>query len=151
MGAMDPGSALGLVGTIIGFYSNCRDCYKFFTDVKNANNDAQVRARELGIQESILKAWGQYWEITARTGLGEDTVSPEQEDQVENISNRKLQKYLESNSFKAQGISSALFCIAETLSNGKKLREKYGLKLELKDTKENGSKVRLLVYANMEY
>lgn len=63
MGAMDPGTAVKLVSTIIGFYSNCQGCYKFFADLKNAKNDAQVQAHELGIQESILKAWGHYWEL----------------------------------------------------------------------------------------
>lgn len=132
---MDPATVAGLVGTIIGFYSNCRDCYIFFTDLKNADKDARVQARELGIQESILKAWAQYWEIARHQELmatQKDTIKLYQTD----LPNQKIGQYLKANHFKTQGIANALFCIAETLSNQEKLKDKYGLQL---DVHMNGS------------
>jgi hypothetical protein len=121
---MDPLSVAGLVVGIVGLYSTCRDCFIFFTDVQRAEKDAFILIRELGIQESILKAWGFYWEIQRH-----DLTSGERK----KASNLKLERYLTENTYKAEGIAQALFAIADGLSNRDKLLKRYGLDLRAPD------------------
>lgn len=127
---MDPVTAIGLVGTIVGFYSTCRDIYVFCADVKNASKEVLTQARQFAIQESILKAWGFYWEIN-RHQLHPVTV----DGTVHANLSSKLTEYLQKNPYKGEGIANALYCIADTLSDWTKLREKYGFVVQ-EGTKE---------------
>jgi len=120
---MDPISVTGLVIGIVALYSTSRDCYIFFTQVKSAEKDSLIHLRELDIQQSILKAWGFYWEIQRHDAIasGSSTATAE---------NRKLSQFLERNIYKANGVISALCAISDTLSNRDKLIKRYGLNLK---------------------
>lgn len=117
---MDPASlSLG----IAALYTTCRDCYDFFTNVRKAEAESSVHLRELEIQRSILKAWGFHRQIHDE-GSGEpghlDHKAPDRS---------KLQAYLVSNRFKAEGVFNTLSALADTLSNQEKLIKRYGIQL----------------------
>lgn len=76
-------------------------------------------AQELKIQESTLKAWSQYWEISRHTA-----AMPAQ-DESKSCRAKRLEQYLKTSNFKERGICSALSCIAVILSNQGKLRDHY--------------------------
>jgi hypothetical protein len=108
---------------IAALYTTCRDCYDFFTTVKKAEAESSVHLRELEIQRSILKAWGFHWQI-------HDEGSPEPGQLDRNTLDRtKLQSYLLSNRFKAEGVFNTLSALADTLSNQEKLIKRYGIQL----------------------
>jgi hypothetical protein len=110
----------GLVIGVVSLYSACRDCFIFFNNVKNAEKGAFLQIRDLGIQESILKSWGFYWEIQRHSlvlgdGKGE--------------ANQKLANYLGRNEYKTIGVLNALFAIADSLSDQEKLFKTYGISI----------------------
>ncbi|KAF2232530.1 hypothetical protein EV356DRAFT_568620 [Viridothelium virens] len=112
--------------------SACRDRYIFFTTVKSAEKESLIQLRELDIQQSILKAWGFYWDIQRHeTIVGRDPA-------LSNTKKGKLSKYLERNVYKADGMINALCAISEILSNRDKLIKRYGL--NLKPVKEKSLK-----------
>lgn len=109
----------GLVVGVVALYSACRDCYIFFRDVKNAERDSFLQIRDLGIQESIFKSWGFYWEIQRHhLALGNKDA------------NLKLLRYLGKNIYKVNGIEQALSAMADTLSNTDKMRADYGIHIQ---------------------
>lgn len=110
---MDPFSVVGLV---LSLYSTCRDCYAFYSDVKSAEKSALHLTRQLGIQESILKSWGFYWEIGRHAEVGDDAKQ----------AHRKLRDYLARNPYKVEGVSKALSAIADALSDRNRLLD-YGV------------------------
>lgn len=117
---MDPAS---LTVGIAALYTTCRDCYDFFTTVRKAEAESSVHMRELQIQRSILKAWGFHWQI-------HDESSGEPGELCRNTTDRtKLQAYLQSNRFKAEGVFNTLSALADTLSNQEKLIKRYGIQL----------------------
>jgi hypothetical protein len=120
---MDPISATGLGSSIIALYSTSRDCYIFFTTVKSAEKGSLIHLREFDIQQSILKAWGFYWDIQRHDVIVGGTHAMVAKE------NSKLIQFLERNNHKAHGVMSALCAISDTLSNGDKLINRYGLKL----------------------
>ncbi|KAI0458954.1 prion-inhibition and propagation-domain-containing protein [Xylaria acuta] len=122
----DPLSIAGLVTGLISLYSTCRDCYIFFSNVRNCDKSATICARELGIQEAIFKSWGTYWEIIQfekTPGDGDSTRSP----------SKKLQDYLSRHPYKASGLADAFFCIAGLLTDREDLLGKYGLGTQPRD------------------
>lgn len=122
---MDPAS---LTIGIAALYTTCRDCYDFFTAVRKAEAESSVHMRELQIQRSILKAWGFHWQI-------HDETSGEPGQLDRNATDRtKLQAYLQSNRFKAEGVFNTLSALADTLSNQEKLIKRYGIQLRPAET-----------------
>ncbi|KAL9076216.1 MAG: hypothetical protein Q9157_003751 [Trypethelium eluteriae] len=121
---MDSIGVTGLVIGIVSLYSACRDCYIFFTTVKSAEKESLIHLRELDIQQSILKAWGFYWDIQRH-----DTIVS-RDPTLTNTKKGKLSKYLERNVYKADGVINALCAISEILSSRDKLIERYGLNLK---------------------
>lgn len=137
---MDPVSlALG----IAALYTTCRDCYDFFTTVRKAEAESSVHLRELEIQRSILKAWGFHWQIH-----DENYEEPGRLDHKK-PHRTKLQAYLLSNRYKAEGVFNTLSALADTLSNQEKLVERYGIQLRPAQTSphisQSGSNVNLVV------
>jgi Prion-inhibition and propagation len=121
---MDPVGVTGLMIGIVTLYSTCRDCYIFFTNVQNAENQSELHLREFDIQQSILKAWGFYWEIQRH-----DTVLAKAPDNS-SPKNTKLLRFLSRNVFKAEGVFQTLRSLADTLSDHDKLIKRYGLDLK---------------------
>jgi hypothetical protein len=127
---MDPASlALG----IASLYTICRDCYDFFTAVRKAEAESSVHLRELEIQRSILKAWGFHWQIH-----DEDSGAPGDLDD-KTPDRTKLQAYLLSNRFKAEGVFNTLSALADTLSNQERLMKRYGIQLRPAQSSPDGS------------
>jgi hypothetical protein len=127
---MDPASlALG----IASLYTTCRDCYDFFTTVRKAEAESSVHLRELEIQRSILKAWGFHWQIHDDSSGSPGEVDRKTPDQT------KLQTYLLSNRFKAEGVFNTLSALADTLSNQEKLIKRYGIQLRPAQSSPDGS------------
>ncbi|KAI1749368.1 prion-inhibition and propagation-domain-containing protein [Xylaria castorea] len=126
---MDPLSIAGLVTGLISLYSTCRECYVFFSNVRNSDKSSTICARELGIQEAIFKSWGTYWEIVQfkKTPGDSDSTRP---------SSRKLQEYLSCHPYKASGLADAFFCIAGLLTDREELLGKYGLGTQPRDGKD---------------
>jgi hypothetical protein len=120
----DPLSVAGLAVGIIALYSVCRDCYIYISDISSADKSKFYFVRELGIQESILKSWGFYWEIQRHQ------VAPSSSSQTQH---EKLRLYLEKNLYKVGGVGNALFAIADTLSSKEKLAKKYELDISPKE------------------
>jgi hypothetical protein len=117
---MEPASlALG----IASLYTTCRDCYDFFTTVQKAEAESSTHLRELEIQRSILKAWGFHWQIHDEGSGAQGQVDHKTPDRT------KLQAYLQSNRFKAEGVFNTLSALADTLSNQEKLIKRYGIQL----------------------
>ncbi|KAI0192871.1 prion-inhibition and propagation-domain-containing protein [Xylaria flabelliformis] len=129
---MDPLSIAGLVTGLISLYSTCRDCYTFFTEVRNCEKSSIISARELGIQEAIFGSWGTYWEIIQfeKTPGDGDSTRP---------SSKKLQQYLSRHPYKASGLADAFFCIAGLLTDRNELLGKYGLGTQPRDGKDSAS------------
>jgi hypothetical protein len=117
---MDPAS---LTLGIAALYTTCRDCYDFFTTVRKAEAESSVHLRELQIQRSILKAWGFHWQIHNESSEDSGQLDRKMPDQT------KLQAYLLSNRFKAEGVFNTLSALADTLSNQEKLIKRYGIQL----------------------
>jgi hypothetical protein len=129
---MDPAS---LTLGIAALYSTCRDCYDFFTMVKRAEAESSVHLRELEIQRSILKAWGFHWQIH-----DEDSGAPGDLDR-KSPDRTKLQAYLLSNRFKAEGVFNTLSALADTLSNQEKLIKRYGIQLRQAQNPPDGTQL----------
>jgi hypothetical protein len=111
---MDPvGFAIG----VIGLYSTCKDCYLFFSNVKNAEKNLLIKIRDFDIQASSLHAWGFYWEVHSPDGRQ---------------NSQKLQDYLSRNPYKRNGVVKTLAAIGDTMSSESLLKQ-YGIKLEIKD------------------
>lgn len=117
--------AIGLSIGIIGLYSFCRDCLVFFSDVRSAEQSAVREIRAFGIQQSILKAWGFYWEID-RDGA----ATKQAEGQQPVVYNKKIGQYLVRNPYKIDGVKGALCAIADALSDFEGLLNKYGIELK---------------------
>lgn len=117
--------AVSLAVSIVALYSTCRDCYIFFTTVKTAEKDSLVHLRELDIQQSILKAWGFYWEIHRHDDGGNQHFNQAEREQT------KLHRFLLHNRFKAEGVIRTLSALADTLSDQEKLIKRYGIQLKL--------------------
>ncbi|KAM3069127.1 hypothetical protein ACMFMG_010652 [Clarireedia jacksonii] len=127
--------AVGLTISIVALYTTCRDCYNFFTTVKTAEEQSSAHLRELEIQQSILKAWGFHWHI-----YNEDGSEQEYFDHTKRKRN-KLQEYLLSNRFKAEGVFKTLSALADTLSNQEKLIKRYGIRLQPAQSIQDGSQL----------
>ncbi|PKK47089.1 hypothetical protein CI102_9619 [Trichoderma harzianum] len=125
----------GLAVGIVDLYTTCRDCYNFFTTVRAAEAESSAHLRELEIQQSILKAWGFYWQIHNEGG-GE----PEHSDPTRR-KRTKLHEYLLSNRFKAEGVFKTLSALADTLSDQDKLTKRYGIRLQSAQVVQDGSQV----------
>jgi hypothetical protein len=127
---MDPASlALG----IAALYTTCRDCYDFFTTVRKAEAESSVHLRELQIRRSILKAWGFHWQIHDESGGEPGQPAHKTPEQT------KLQAYLLSNRFKAEGVFNTLSALADTLSDQEKLIKRYGIQLRPAHTSPDAS------------
>jgi hypothetical protein len=114
---MEPASlALG----IAALYTTCRDCYDFFTTMGKAETESSIHLRELQIQRSTHKAWGFHWQIHEESGGQLHHQPPDR---------KRLQAYLLSNRFKAEGVFDTLSALADTLSNQEKLIKRYGIQL----------------------
>jgi serine/threonine protein kinase len=118
---MDP---VSLTLGIVSLYSTCRDCYDFFTTLRKAETESEVYLRELQIQQSILKAWGFHWQIYDESGGEPGQLDRKPPDR------KRLQTYLMSNRFKAEGVLDTLCALADTLSNQVKLTKRYGIQLQ---------------------
>ncbi|KKP07836.1 hypothetical protein THAR02_00044 [Trichoderma harzianum] len=125
----------GLAIGIVDLYTTCRDCYNFFTTVRAAEAESSAHLRELEIQQSILKAWGFYWQIHNEGG-GE----PEHSDPTRR-KRSKLYEYLSSNRFKAEGVFKTLSALADTLSDQDKLTKRYGIRLQSAQVIQDGSQL----------
>jgi hypothetical protein len=125
--------------TIVSLYSTCRDCYIYFSDVRNAPKSAIALLREVGIQEAILKSWGAYWEISRHASIIFPSSKSNQSKEPDQTRNGKLTEYLARNPFKAQGLADALVLIAEALSNRERLEKEYGIRLETGSREQPGN------------
>lgn len=97
--------------------------------------------RELEIQQAILKSWGFHWQILSRNST---------EEALSNDAKRKpakLNKYLLTNRHKAEAVFKTLSALFDTLSDQKKLGDRYGIRLKstqlIKDESEFESSVEL--------
>lgn len=133
--------AVGLAIGIVSLYRACYDCYSFFTDVKKAEASSSSQMRELEIQQAILKSWGFHWQILS--GNSTSAAPP-------NNAKRKpakLDKYLLTNRHKAEAVFKTLSALFDTLSDQKKLGNRYGIQLKstefIKDESEFESSVEL--------
>jgi hypothetical protein len=125
--------AVSLTLGIAALYTTCRDCYDFFTTVKKAETESSVHLRELDIQRSILKAWGFHWQIHDEASEESEHLDHKKPDRT------KLQAYLLSNRFKAEGVFNTLSALADTLSNQEKLIKRYGIQLRSAQGSPDGS------------
>lgn len=131
--------ATGLAIGIVSLYRACYDCYSFFTDVKKAEASSSSHMRELEIQQAILKSWGFHWQIlsgnSTEAGLPNDAKRKP----------TKLNKYLLTNRHKAEAVFKTLSALFDTLSDQKKLGNRYGIQLKstqsIKDESECESSV----------
>lgn len=135
--------ATGLAIGIVSLYRACYDCYSFFTDVKKAEASSSSHMRELEIQQAILKSWGFHWQILS----GDRTEAALPNDpKREPI---KLNKYLLTNRHKAEAVFKTLSALFDTLSDQKKLGNRYGIQLKstqfIKDESEFASSVELII------
>lgn len=135
--------ATGLAIGIVSLYRACYDCYSFFTDVKKAEASSSSHMRELEIQQAILKSWGFHWQILS----GDSTEAALPNDpKREPI---KLNKYLLTNRHKAEAVFKTLSALFDTLSDQKKLGNRYGIQLKstqfIKDESEFASSVDLII------
>lgn len=105
---MDP---ISIATSIVGLFNVGKQCFNFFSDVKNADTKARAKLLEVEIQGHRFGNWGYYWEIGS-----DEAVS------------RKLVKFFGDNPHKAAGVSKALTTVAELLSD-KKVLERYGIML----------------------
>lgn len=133
--------AVGLSIGIVSLYRACYECYSFFTDVKKAEASSSSHMRELEIQQAILKSWGFHWQI-----LGGNST----EAALSNDAKRKptkLNKYLLTNRHKAEAVFKTLSALFDTLSDQKKLGNRYGIQLKstqvIRDESEFESSVEL--------
>jgi hypothetical protein len=127
---MDPAS---LTLGVVALYGTCRGCYDVFTTARNADVESSVHVRELVIQQSILKAWGFHWQIY------DNKDSREPGHLVRKTPDRtKLQAYLLSNRYKAEGVFNTLSALADTLSNQEKLTKRYGIQLRPAQSSSDG-------------
>jgi serine/threonine protein kinase len=129
---------------IAALYTTCRDCYDFFTTVRKAEAESSIHLRELEIQRSILKAWGFHWQIHDEGSGAPGNLDHKTPDR------NKLQAYLLSNRFKAEGVFNTLSALADTLSNQEKLIKRYGIQFRPAQTSPGGpqstSNVTLLIH-----
>ena len=91
--------------------------------MRKAESESSVHLRELEIQRSILKAWGFHWQIHDENDAELRRLDHKTPDRS------KLQSYLLSNRFKAEGVFNTLSALADTLSNQEKLIKRYGIQL----------------------
>lgn len=135
--------ATGLAIGIVSLYRACYECYSFFTDVKKAEASSSSHMRELEIQQAILKSWGFHWQIlsgdSTETALPNDTKREP----------AKLNKYLLTNRHKAEAVFKTLSALFDTLSDQRKLGNRYGIQLKstqlIKDESEFASSVELII------
>ncbi|KAL5091602.1 hypothetical protein Trisim1_002820 [Trichoderma cf. simile WF8] len=125
----------GLAVGIVDLYTTCRDCYNFFTTVRAAEVESSAHLRELEIQQSILKAWGFYWQIHNDGGSESEHSDPTRQKRT------KLHEYLLSNRFKAEGVFKTLSALADTLSDQDKLTKRYGIRLQSAQVIQDGSQL----------
>ncbi|KAM6480515.1 prion-inhibition and propagation-domain-containing protein [Trichoderma sp. SZMC 28011] len=125
----------GLAVGIVDLYTTCRDCYNFFTTVRAAEAESSAHLRELEIQQSILKAWGFYWQIHNEGGSEPEHSDPTRRKRT------KLHEYLLSNRFKAEGVFKTLSALADTLSDQDKLTKRYGIRLQSAQVIQDGSQL----------
>ncbi|KAL6801544.1 prion-inhibition and propagation domain-containing protein [Trichoderma sp. SZMC 28012] len=125
----------GLAIGIVDLYTTCRDCYNFFTTVRAAEAESSAHLRELEIQQSILKAWGFYWQIHNDGGSESEHSDPTRRKRT------KLHEYLLSNRFKAEGVFKTLSALADTLSDQDKLTKRYGIRLQSVQVIQDGSQL----------
>lgn len=125
----------GLAIGIVDLYTTCRDCYNFFTTVRAAEAESLAHLRELEIQQSILKAWGFYWQIHNEGGSEPEHSDPTRRKRT------KLHEYLLSNRFKAEGVFKTLSALADTLSDQDKLTKRYGIRLQSAQVVQDGSQL----------
>jgi hypothetical protein len=92
--------------------------------LRKAETESEVYLRELQIQQSILKAWGFHWQIYDESGGEPGQLDRKPPDR------KRLQMYLMSNRFKAEGVFDTLCALADTLSNQVKLTKRYGIQLQ---------------------
>jgi serine/threonine protein kinase len=118
---------------IAALYTTCRDCYDFFTTVRKAEAESSIHLRELEIQRSILKAWGFHWQIHDEGSQDPGRFDHKTPDRT------KLQAYLLSNRFKAEGVFNTLAALADTLSNQEKLIKRYGIQLRQAQNPPDGT------------
>ncbi|KAL7899375.1 prion-inhibition and propagation domain-containing protein [Trichoderma sp. SZMC 28014] len=119
--------------SIADLYTTCREGYNFFTTVQKAEAESFVHVRELEIQQSILKSWGFHWQIQREYGSEPEHSGNASQKQT------KLQKYLSSNQFKAEGVLKTLSALADTLSDQEKLTKRYGIHLHTTQAIRDGS------------
>lgn len=135
--------ATGLAIGIVSLYRACYDCYTFFTDVKKAEASSSSHMRELEIQQAILKSWGFHWQI-----LSENNTEAALPNDAKRKLN-KLNKYLLTNRHKAEAVFKTLSALFDTLSDQKKLGNRYGIQLKstqfIKDEPEFESSVELTI------
>lgn len=135
--------AVGLAIGIVSLYRACYDCYSFFTDVNKAEASSSSHMRELEIQQAILKSWGFHWQILS----GNSTEAAPPDDA--NRKPTKLEKYLRANRHKAEAVFKTLSALFDTLSDQKKLGNRYGIQLKstqlIKDESEFASSVELTI------
>lgn len=136
---MDAGLAVG----IVSLYRACYDCYSFFTDVKKAEASSSSHMRELEIQRAILKSWGFHWQILS--GDGTEAALPNDTERTPT----KLNKHLLKNQYKAEAVFKTLSALVDTLSDQKKLSNRYGIQFKstqfIKDGSEFASSVELII------
>lgn len=120
----------GLVVGIVSLYSACQSCYTLYSETGDSKANVTLAAHQLEIHGSILKAWAFYWEIKLHDP---NLPTTEESGDDQETANTKLRRYLERNPYKAKGITSALYCIGDALSDKKKLLNDYGLEVDLND------------------
>lgn len=125
--------AAGLAIGIVSLYRACYDCYSFFTDVKKAEASSSSHMRELEIQQAILKSWGFHWQILS----GNNTEAALPNDAKRKPT--KLNKYLLTNRHKAEAVFKTLSALFDTLSDQRKLGNRYGIQVKSTQFIENES------------
>jgi hypothetical protein len=103
---------------IVSLFQAGKQCFDFFSSVKNAPKDAEETSFEIEQVQRHYRAWGWYWKVDQANGK---------------LSSNALENYVRGNPYKGEGIEKTLIKMVELLSNDKLLSQHYGIILKRRD------------------
>jgi hypothetical protein len=115
---------------LVGLFKTCRDCYTFFSDLRNAETSAAAAINAFQLQGDVLGSWGAYWKMSTTPGDEESKPSG------------KCARFVKDDPYAANGVQRALKGVADALSDQEQLRKRFGIELKLR---RNVSAVRVFL------
>ena len=111
---------LSVASGLVGLFKTCRDCYTFFSDLRNAEKSSAAAVNAFQLQGDVLGSWGAYWKMSTTPGDEESKPS------------EKFARFVMDDPYAARGVQRVFKAVGDAMSDQEELRKRFGIELKLR-------------------